>query len=307
MESIAISYNDEFVATSHEGQIGISIWANNSYYQDIVLEKIPSSPSKNRISISYIVRIDKPSVEDQVVKEVREEKGEVRLTGEVVRNTIQLSHDPHTKWATLSNLELIKERNKPIEAPKQPEQAPFFLTTLPGLTPQFTAEPTETQEKKEESRFVKRGNVLKVENELQKMLKEARAKDDGKMDEEGDEESLMGAYYPVLVHFRESSVSAVEAELNMLCMGPFDEVGKKALVNFFHFLKRALEVEIDYEMIQALLDRCLQLYSEIIPEMEEMKSLLKDMQDVHENSWKRLQGLMQQSLCLVELFSNIQL
>ena len=45
VESIAISYNDEFIATSHEDQIGISIWANNSYYQDIVLEKIPAQPS----------------------------------------------------------------------------------------------------------------------------------------------------------------------------------------------------------------------------------------------------------------------
>ena len=44
--SISVSYNGEVIATSHEGQIGISIWANNSYYQDIALEKIPTTPSK---------------------------------------------------------------------------------------------------------------------------------------------------------------------------------------------------------------------------------------------------------------------
>ena len=44
--SMSVSYNGEFIATSHEDQIGISIWANNSYYQDIALEKIPSTPSK---------------------------------------------------------------------------------------------------------------------------------------------------------------------------------------------------------------------------------------------------------------------
>ena len=102
----------------------------------------------------------------------------VELSTAVVKNTIQLSHDPHTKWSTLANLELIKERNKPTEAPKQPEQAPFFLSTIPGLTPQFTKENEEKEETKEtESRFVKRGNVLKVENDLQKLLKEARKKD----------------------------------------------------------------------------------------------------------------------------------
>ena len=44
-----------------------------------------------------------------------------------------------------------------------------------------------------------------------------------------------------------------------------------------------------------------------LAQFPEMKEVLAEMQGVHESSWKRLQGLMQQSLCLVELFSNIQL
>ena len=193
------------------------------------------------------------------MKQVRAEEVEKQaLRAEVVKNTIQLSRDPHSKWSTLSNLELIKERNKPVEAPKQPEQAPFFLATIPGLTPQFTKETEEQTPKESESRFVKRGDVMRVENDLQKLLKEARKKE-GKlmcrMDLEEDVEVLMGSYYPVLVHFRSCWVCAAESELSLLCMGEFDEVGKKVLVNFFHFLKRALQVEVDYEMIQALLDR----------------------------------------------------
>ena len=110
------------------------------------------------------------------MKEETVEGRKMELTMEVVGRTIQLSHDPHTKWSTLSNLELIKERNKPIEAPKQTEQAPFFLPTLPGLVPQFTESKEEEEEEKEEpvNRFIKRGNVMKVENDLQLLLKEAR-------------------------------------------------------------------------------------------------------------------------------------
>ena len=132
--------------------------------------------------------IDKPSVENAIVKEIKKDEidsKKIAFALEVVGNTIQLSHDPITKWSTLSNLELIKERNKPIEAPKQPEQAPFFLSTIPGITPRFTTETpitneTETEnensttnEEEERSRFVKRGNVFKVENDLQKLLREA--------------------------------------------------------------------------------------------------------------------------------------
>jgi len=44
---------------------------------------------------------------------------------------------PRSKWATLLNLETIKQRNKPKEAPKAPERAPFFLPTLPGTDARF--------------------------------------------------------------------------------------------------------------------------------------------------------------------------
>lgn len=44
---------------------------------------------------------------------------------------------PRSKWQTLLNLETIKQRNKPKEAPKAPERAPFFLPTLPGTDARF--------------------------------------------------------------------------------------------------------------------------------------------------------------------------
>jgi len=44
---------------------------------------------------------------------------------------------PRSRWTTLLNLETIKARNKPKEAPKAPERAPFFLPTLPGVDTRF--------------------------------------------------------------------------------------------------------------------------------------------------------------------------
>lgn len=43
---------------------------------------------------------------------------------------ITLSSLPRGYWATLFNLEVVKARNRPIEPPKKPEAAPFFLTTV---------------------------------------------------------------------------------------------------------------------------------------------------------------------------------
>ena len=50
---------------------------------------------------------------------------------------VTLSSLPKSRWSNLLNLDVIKERNKPIEPPKQPKKAPFFLPTLPGLEPKF--------------------------------------------------------------------------------------------------------------------------------------------------------------------------
>lgn len=46
---------------------------------------------------------------------------------------ITLSGLPPAHWKNLFHLELVKERNKPTEAPQKPPQAPFFLQWRSGL------------------------------------------------------------------------------------------------------------------------------------------------------------------------------
>jgi hypothetical protein len=54
---------------------------------------------------------------------------------------VTLSLLPRAQWETLLHLDAIKARSKPIEPPKKPEAAPFFLPTVPGLegNPAFDA------------------------------------------------------------------------------------------------------------------------------------------------------------------------
>ena len=127
------------------------------------------------------------------------------------------------------------------------------------------------------------------------------------VEEEADVERALGSFYGVLRHFRALPVSAADAELRLLCMGDFDEVGKTAVRNLLRFLERAMRAETDFEMVQALLERTLELYGEVIEGMPEMKTRLEGMERVQRRAWRRMQGLMQQTLCLVELFSNVQL
>ena len=121
------------------------------------------------------------------------------------------------------------------------------------------------------------------------------------IEDEDDVRIALGSFYPVLLHFRGATVAAVDAELQMLCMGPLDAVGTQALRHLFEFFRAAVKAQVDYEMVQAL------LYSEVVSGMEEMQPLLKEICGDQEKGWKRIQGMMQQCLCMVELFSNVQL
>lgn len=46
---------------------------------------------------------------------------------------VTLSGIVPSRWANLPNLELIRKRNKPIEPPKKPANAPFFLPSVETL------------------------------------------------------------------------------------------------------------------------------------------------------------------------------
>ncbi len=55
-----------------------------------------------------------------------------------------LSLLPRSKWENLLHLDLIKARNRPLQPPKKPEAAPFFLPTVPGLEGRPVFDPTAT-------------------------------------------------------------------------------------------------------------------------------------------------------------------
>lgn len=101
---------------------------------------------------------------------------------EIVDEMISLSGLPKSRWQTLLNLEAIKKRNKPKEAPKAPEKAPFFLPTLAGPTPKFL---NATTSKVEDATMGKASKVVRIADmevltEFSRLLRECDAQNDCK-------------------------------------------------------------------------------------------------------------------------------
>ena len=66
------------------------------------------------------------------------EVDELSHKSQILPELVTLSLLPKSQWQSLVNLDIIKMRNKPIEPPKKPEKAPFFLPTLPSLSGEVT-------------------------------------------------------------------------------------------------------------------------------------------------------------------------
>lgn len=111
-----------------------------------------------------------------------------QLDGELITLTLL----PRARWQTLLNLEVIhvrflpcllkctltsfpiQQRNKPKDPPKAPEQAPFFLPTLPGVEHRFAPPTTKAAEPKKSSKRLE-NNAASVESVFyRKLVTEAR-------------------------------------------------------------------------------------------------------------------------------------
>lgn len=145
--ALSLSCTGEFLATAHQGRLGISLWCDRSFFQTIHIDG--AKP------LTHPIQMDEPAsiVEDLEQKEfstlqIKVEESSILLPRKKSVNEIEgfpseeeepkgkglitLSGLPAAHWKNLFNLELVKERNKPVEAPKKPPSAPFFLQWTGG-------------------------------------------------------------------------------------------------------------------------------------------------------------------------------
>ena len=145
--SIAVSPSGEYVCTTHENRVGLALWNDRSFFHDIPLGKRIETPVlledpklvlQNDVENEGLPPLDVNDINKNDVEEDEEEDEFSKKLQALTRSgqesrkqqLVSLSTLPRAHWQTLFNLELIKQRNKPLAPPKAPERAPFFLTTI---------------------------------------------------------------------------------------------------------------------------------------------------------------------------------
>ncbi|KXZ46113.1 hypothetical protein GPECTOR_47g391 [Gonium pectorale] len=186
---------------------------------------------------------------------------------------VTLSLLPRSHWDSLAHIELIKARNKPLQPPKKPEAAPFFLPSLPGLAPNPVFD------------------VAAGAGAGAGTTEEAGG--DG-ADAGGDADGEAGPGPGSAAGSRVLEGSSSEAE----------EVAD--LGALLDMLAASLRARRDFEFCQALLSVVLAQQSDAIASRPELAARASRLGELVGSSWRRLDGLLQGVRCMLGFLGNLQ-
>ena len=111
----------------------------------------------------------------------------------------------------------------------------------------------------------------------------------------------------VAAYMQSLSASAVDVEMSTLCMGAFDEEGKKLLACFLTFLREEMRTRRNFQVLQAYLNRFLKLHEELLVAEPVLLAQADELGGVQQQQWQHLQKLLHNNLCLVQYLSKIQM
>ena len=296
--SLSFSATGDFLATTHVGSVGIYLWANLTMYEETSLQPqdgpaevlMPASRAGNAPSTQAAAteadRLSEAEFNASFPAEV-EPDDEPSANKEASASPlgdgmITLSSIPKSRWANLSNLAEIKRRNKPLEPPKAPKSAPFFIPTVAGLKTQFAMleDPLDAENRVGSgSRLLNFGKIGAV-SAFQKQLLQA---------------DCDAGCVAMMVMLKSMGPASIDLEIRSLGL----EDDGAQLRTFLGFIRHHLATKQDFELAQSYLNLFLQVHGDVLSGSDSFAVDLKATLDEQDLCWNHLDALFQHSLCAI--------
>jgi U3 small nucleolar RNA-associated protein 21 len=243
-------------------------------------------------------RILAPAVERDDKDVAVEEESERGPVSAKEKGLITLSGLPPAHWKNLFHLELVKQRNKPKEAPQKPPSAPFFLQWRPGVStdgePAKNPEIAETENQTDEdwdavwsdddeenhgdvvpgnppldATGAKRGRDAEDSTLAQpkkRKVSHHRSHLAALLNECARKRSREGDRFDAVTdHIATLGPSAIDVSLSTLCSGMHDlDEGLPLLILACRWLLEACQSRERFEAVNAYLHRFLHLHSSVL-------------------------------------------
>lgn len=274
--ALAFSSTGEFLATAHADSVGINIWNNRSLFthvqtrniteDEIATVALPTASGeggRGMIEAAY----------DQPDTETGNMDGLLTTPDQLSKDILSLSLVPRSRWQMLLQLDLIKQRNKPIEPPKAPEKAPFFLPSLENAKGSIATTDGQVQAIAADHSRLRKMDRNGAQSEFTNLLKSGWESED---------------YEPVISHLKTLSPAAADIEIRSLNpVQPYTELGI-----FVSALTSRLRQRRDYELTQAWMAVFLRIHGEAVTQDETLVEALKEWRAEQETEAKRLNDLV---------------
>ncbi|GLT28646.1 hypothetical protein SLA2020_035620 [Shorea laevis] len=305
--ALSLSPNMDVLATAHVDQNGVYMWVNQSMFSGASnVDSFASGKEVVNVKLPSVSQMDGLQVEDSDERAINHSVSEdvspvSSIPNQQIPGLVTLSLLPKSQWQSLINLDIIKVRNKPIEPPKQPEKAPFFLPTVPSLSGEIIFKPSESADEEnggESDEMAKSQTKLDMPQSqfVQSLQSSAKMKN-----------------FSVFTDYLKSlSPSTLDMELRMLQIVDDDqqELDKRPEMIFIELLLDYFIHEIscrnNYEFIQALLKLFLKIHGETIRCHSRLQDKASKLLEIHSDVWQRIDRSFQVTRCMVTFFSNSQ-
>ncbi|CAH9085598.1 unnamed protein product [Cuscuta epithymum] len=306
--ALSLSPNMDVLATTHADQNGVYLWVNQAMFSG-------ASSFESYGSGKEVVRVKMPSIssveeacqdndgKDTVIKTQEKflDSSHFVTSDQQIPDLVTLSLLPKSQWQSLINLDIIKERNKPIEPPKKPEKAPFFLPSIPSFSGEILFKPNEEVAKEKvsqdgEQEEVRRQPNLPVSQFLHVLQSSAESQN----------------FSAFTNYIKSLSPSMLDMEMRVLQLIDDEEdvVMERQELYFIELLLDYFIHEIscmsNFEFIQALIRLFLKIHGEVIRCKPQLREKAQKLLEIQSSVWRRVDKLFQSSRCMVAFLSNSQ-
>lgn len=288
-DTVAFSPSGEFLATGLDGEVGVHIWTNRTLFTHVSTRQITgddvATVSAPTASGEGGVAVIEAATEDQSEGEEQDETT-VPVMDQLSDKITTLSLVPKSRWQTLLHLDVIRARNKPKEAPKAPEKAPFFLPSL-GQNQVSGADGAalvpldkDSASRISSSALASRSSTATSTNEFTRLLAQA---------------SSTSSYTSLLAYLSSLPPSAADVAIRTLdTTEPYTE-----LRTFIEALSARLKERRDYELVQAWMSVFLRLHGDTLAKDQELIGELRKWQEEANRERERVGGLVGYSVGVV--------
>ena len=249
--SLSFSSTGEYLATADAGSSGINIWNNTTLFRHVSSRQIDEDTGMIDLTDSSIFNdTNMLAIGDAIPDDQQPQIGEAEGIEQLSDHLLTLSLVPKSRWQTLLHLDDIRARNKPIEPPKAPEKAPFFLSSalIPASQQKSTVANTNADVTSAE-----RSRISRLEQSAEagaSYFSNLLARFAASLDPDASQ---------LLAHMSSLAPSQMDLEIRTLTMSE--------MVPFVEALTVRLQQKRDFELVNSFMACFLRMHGDVVQEV----------------------------------------